>query len=75
MTELEEWKKAAGDLATELARMHAALFILIADLRATELSAEQEELVNAADRAWRKSQREFLAEYAEEIGGANPERN
>jgi nicotinamide mononucleotide adenylyltransferase len=75
MTELEAWKKAAEELAPALAKMHATLSILIADLRATELSAEQEELVNAADRAWRKSQREFLAEYADEIGGANPERN
>ena len=75
MTELKAWKQAAEQLAPALAEMHATLFLLIADLRNTELSAWQDFLLNEAEATLRESQRKFLAEYAEEIGGAAPERN
>jgi hypothetical protein len=75
MTELKAWKKAAEDLAPALAEMHATLFLLIVGLRYTELSEEQHNLLINAECVLRESQRKFLAEYADEVGGRAPERN
>jgi hypothetical protein len=76
MTKLEQdLFNRASDLAQALAEMHGVLFCLIADLRDTELSEEQDALLNAAEGELRASQRKFLAEYAAEMGGAAPERN
>jgi hypothetical protein len=65
----------AGTLAGQLAQMHGCLFCLIADLRNTELSEEQDALLNAAELELRASQRKFLRDYAGEIGGGAPGRN
>jgi hypothetical protein len=69
------FEKAAGDLATELATMHATLFNFIVALRNTELSRGQPTIINAAEGELIRSQKSFFAKYADHVGGAAPERN
>jgi hypothetical protein len=75
MTREQLLEKAAGELAQELALMHATLFNLIAALRKTQLSRGQPSAINEAEYELMKSQKKFFAAYADEMGGANPETN
>jgi hypothetical protein len=75
MSKEKLWEKAAGDLAGELATMHAMLFNLIAKLRETELTRGQPTAINAAEFELMKSQKKFFATYADMVGGAAPENN
>jgi hypothetical protein len=76
MSELEKrFEKAAGDLAGELATMHATLFNLIATLRQSELTRGQPTAINAAEWELMKSQKKFFATYADMVGGAAPQNN
>lgn len=67
--------KAAGDLSAELGNMHATLYKLIIELRTTDLTTAQRDLVNEAMAELRPSQERFFAKYADQLGGANPQRN
>jgi hypothetical protein len=69
------FEEAAGDLASELARMHGAMFNLIVRLYKTQLSPTQAVLVSAADVELAASQKRFFANYGDFIGGAAPKRN
>jgi hypothetical protein len=75
MSKEEQFEKAAGDLATELATMHGTLFNLIAALRKTELTRGQPTAISAAEFELMKSQKKFFARYADMVGGAVPENN
>jgi hypothetical protein len=76
MSETEkQFEKAAGDLAAELANMHATLFNLIAALRKTQLTRGQPTAINEAEWELVKSQKRFFATCADQLGGAAPERN
>jgi hypothetical protein len=76
MSETEQQlEKAAVELASELAIMHATLFNLIAALRKTQLSRGQPAAINEAEWELMKSQKKFFAAYADMLGGAAPERN
>jgi hypothetical protein len=71
-------KKVGGDLATELAVMHAVLQELCAGLRKNPLSSlspSQEVILAVAEEELKKSQAKFFAEFGDEIGGKNPENN
>jgi hypothetical protein len=69
------FEEAAGDLANELAEMHAAMFNLILRLYKTQLSPTQAALVATADAELAASQKRFFATYGDSIGGAAPEKN
>jgi hypothetical protein len=56
---------AAGELASELARMHGAMFNLIVALYKTQLSPTQAALVSAADVELAVSQRSKYTQDAE----------
>ena len=75
MTREELLERVAGDLASELAEMHAAMFNLILRLYKTQLSPTQAALVSAADVELAVSQKRFFATYGDSIGGAAPEKN
>jgi hypothetical protein len=72
---IELLTESAGELSQELALMHGTLMNLVLALRRTGLTSAQRPIIDAAFKELQESQKRFFAKYADELGGANPERN